>query len=503
MSTQTANPETAEAVTDGTTVYVMPDPAGLGATLERAVSVADRAPRHVVVCGPRPGAGKSGAMAWASEQGAWFQTRAPHITRSSFRGGYARDGITVHVSRVEPWFGDVLPGDAADAMRVLRHVCAKVDVRPTGTPGQTGRRMLEQMWSRSGASFPECPAPVAELLRDTSGQGRFQLFARPDDAGAVLVGVDARFQYGALAQLELPTGVPFETTDPDPYAPQWCEIEFEPVDVAGVGLLPVKGLGGWHYPIDGGPHRTWASGAEIHLAREHGYRITVRRAIVWPNKSRTLAPFARLLATQRDRIESLPLPEGVRSAARSGLRAILVQTVGALHGRNGASSVCVASATQTEGASFVPRPEWSTAIYGLARSRLAGQMIAQTAPVVACALDGFYVAGEPVVPADDGAAGRWREVGRWGAWSNLRTLADVYAVRESEPVPSPEPVEPEPVRSGPRTCRLCDRPVFGADVHPCCEMNDHAKPCPACEASAGRRRQMGESVATDPRRWSA
>jgi hypothetical protein len=423
-----ANPE--PVVIDGSTAYVLPDPAGLGPTVERALAAGDSNVRHVAVCGDRPGAGRSGAAAWASERGRWFLTSEPHITRSAMRVQLAADGRRVQVTRVEPWFGvGVDPESAAGGMRVLRNATMKLGVRPVATPGRTGRMMLAACGLEEWAPVP---APVADILRSTTGQGRFELFEAARTGGPAIVSVDARFQYGALAQLELPTRSPviIDGEPADEYAPSWCEVEFSP-NGGRVGLLGVNGLGGWSWPTDGGPHRTWCAGAEVHLARRAGYRVTVRRAIVWPVKARPLAPWARLIVNQRDRIDALPLPEGVRDAARAGLRAILVQTIGALHGSAGASPSVFASAEREGGASVV-HPEWSTAIWAAARTRLARVLLEQTAAPVACALDGFYVAGEPVIAVDDGKAGRWREVWRGGAFEPMRSMSDLYALKAGD-----------------------------------------------------------------------
>lgn len=416
---------------DGGTAYVTIDPSGLGATLEQVP--AGVGVRHVVVCGPRPGAGKSGAVEWTANRGPWYLTGTPHVTRSALRVNVAREAgkYQVHVSRVEPWFGELVePADAAEAMRFIRGVCAEVGVRPFGTPGQTGRRMIEAQWGDRRYLAP--PAGVADLLRSTSGQGRFELFPAAAAGGVELVGVDARFQYAALAQLELPTGAPVELAgEPGEYAPSWCEIEFAPA--GALGVLGVAGRGGWQYPTD--PSRTyygWCSGAELQLAREVGYRVTVRRAIVWPARTRTLAAWSRLIVRERDRVERLPIRAGVKAAARAGLRAIVVQAIGSLHGRTAPAPPSVsASADMEGGAGAFVHPEWSTAIWSAARVRLARRMLEQSAPLVACALDGYYVAGEPELPIDTRAPGTWREVWRGGQWAPLRSMPELYALREA------------------------------------------------------------------------
>jgi hypothetical protein len=411
-------------------VYAWCDPAGLGSTVDRALDAAPASSR-VVVCGPRPGAGRTGARTWADQLGGWFPTKPAHVTRSALRAELARDGQTVSVSRAEPWFGvSTTPADAAGAMRVIRHVTLQAGVRPFGTPGQTGRRMLAEMWAAAGAEWPTAPAGVGDVLRSTSGQGRYQFVPEHAGGGAELAYVDARFQYGALAGLELPVGEPVERAGelPDEYAPAWCHVDFTPPAGCALAVLGVYDEHGWQWPTSG-TWSTWCAGAEVHAARGAGYRVKVRGSIVWPGRARPLGAWSRLVVRERERVAGLPLDAGVRDAARAGLRGIVVQAIGSIHGR--ASTVPVgdasASSTRTVGA----HPEWSTAIWAAARVRLARVMADQRAPIVACATDGFYVAGAPVIPPDDGRAGRWVEVWNCVDWPAVGSMTELRALRDA------------------------------------------------------------------------
>ncbi len=417
---------------DGTTVYTLADPAGIGATVDAAGPAA----RHVVICGRVGGA--ASARAWIESTGQWMAAGAPYVGRNNLRASLIGGGRSVTVSSVEPWFGVVEPETAAGAMRYMRHVCAAYGVRPARSPGFTGQRLLAATWEKSGRDWPTVAPDIADLLRTTSGQGRFEVFGANAGGGPLLVGVDARFQYGALAALELPSGVPVELAagvEPDEWAPSWCHVEFQPA-AGAVGLLGVDvgGRHGWSWPTFGGPFTTWCSGAELQLARRGGYRVRVLRAIVWPERSRPLATWATFIGKEREHVEQLPLPAPVIAAARAGLRAMLVQAVGALHSRPSAPGRFVSASVDINrpGAGSFFHPEWSTAIWAAARCRLASRMTEQTAPVVACALDGFYVAGEPVLPADNGKAGQWRETSRRGQWPAVRNMSDIYQLKGAE-----------------------------------------------------------------------
>ena len=424
---------------DSSTVYVMPGDS-LGEALDVAAAAAPDA-RNVMICGDRPGAGRSGAETYVGAAGRWWPVDSTRVTRYNVRGKFATDGGRVlTVQRAEPWFDvGVLPGDAAEAMRYVRGVCADFGVRPGGTPGSTGRRMLAESWRRLDHQYEPCPDDIATILRDTSGQGRFEVFPHAANGGDRLAYVDARFQYGACAATELPCGVP-EMIDgecADQYAPTWCEVEFVPC--GDVGVLPFRMGKAWEWPTGPGPYRSWCSGAELHLARKVGYTATVLRSIVWPGRGLPLASWAGVISRGRSRIDELPVADGVRSAARSALRSILIQTIGGLHGRNDSANVTgvpFASANETDltkrpadrsGVSQ-SRPEWTVAIWSLARTRLAKIMLGQRAPLVACTLDGFYVDGVPSVNGDNGKPGTFRTVWERGDWSPITSLADVYAL---------------------------------------------------------------------------
>lgn len=429
-------------------MYVMPDPAGLGPTLDRALAALPEA-RSVAICGGRIGTiGQT--RAWSANLGEWNPTGREYVTRDVLDVRAERFGHEVRARRVSQWFGDVRPAAAAEAMRIVRGVTVKMGTRPGGGhPSNTGAAMLARHWERTGQHYPTCPPEVAELLTSTSGQGRFEVMpaAAADGVYPQVVRVDARFQYAAIAGCELPIGEPVEVVGelPDPYAPSWSEVRWTPADGLPFGLLPVLFPGdaetgrrkGWQWPTSG-EHVGWVSGAELHLARQHGYRVEVVRSIVWPGKGKPLRAWSKLLADQRARVGELPVDPETRAAARAALRNILMLTIGAMHrydppqpvitgNRNDWPTEQSPTAAVAGSGSRMSRPEWSTAIYGVARARLAAAMLDQRAPVLGCTLDGFYVGGEPVLPADDGRVGRFRVEAR-GQWPEpVRTVPEMFA----------------------------------------------------------------------------
>lgn len=419
----THNVTSGQPAIEGRTVYVLPDPAGLGGTLGRALDALPDATR-IVLCGDRIG-NRAGVLDWIERRGDWCLLRDPYVKRRDLDIEAATpSGRRVRVTSAEPWFGEgCATVDAAEAMRYVRRVCSQWDTYPVGRPFDTGRKLLRSTWERHGHGFPACPPEVAELLTSTSGQGRFEVFP----AGAPEVGVypaiwsvDARFMYASCARSELPVGDPVEVkgAPADPFAASWCRVRWTPAEGLPIGLLPYHDEQRWRWPTFGG-WEGWCSGAELHLARQHGYRIEVERSIVWPSRSNApLRAFAELVDRHREKLTALPLSPGAVEAGRNALRAVLIGTIGSLH-----QTATIAPVDSSErmmkprrepdpdaadsagvGLSFV-RPEWTTAIWALARYRLARVMLDQTAPVIGCTLDGFYVGGRPVLPEDRGRAG--------------------------------------------------------------------------------------------------
>ncbi len=420
----THNVTTTQPASEGRTVYVMPDPAGLGVTLARALDTLPDASR-VVICGNRVG-NRAAMLAWIEQRGDWLLLREPYVKRRDLDvEAVTPGGRRVRVTSAEPWFGEgVEPAHAAEAMRYVRRVCSSWDVYPIGRPFDTGRRLLRSTWERHGHGFPACPPEVAELLTSTSGQGRFEVFpaGAPEGGGVYpsIWSVDARFMYASCARTELPVGEPVEVAgEPaDPFAASWCHVRWTPADGLPIGLLPFHDEGRWRWPTFGG-WEGWCSGAELHLARQHGYRVEVVRSIVWPSRSNApLRAFSELVDRNREKLTTLPLPAGVIEAGRNALRAVIIGTIGSLHACYGHGvdssermmkprrepDPVAAEHSAGVGLSFV-RPEWTTAIWALARYRLARVMLDQTSPVIGCTLDGFYVGGRPVLPEDRGRSG--------------------------------------------------------------------------------------------------
>lgn len=397
--------------------------------------------------------------AWVDASGEWAPLARPYIGTTALSVKVGAYGREVELRRASSWFGpEASPDDCAGAVRHVRHAVGKVGARVKATPAHTGLAMLSAIHLASGHVYEPMTGDVQTALRSTSGQGRFELFPRAAKRGRTLVKVDARFQYAALCSAsELPVGDPDEVRgEPDEFARGWVEVEFAvPRDGPPIGLLGVYEGGHWSYPTTG-KHRTWCALAEVQLARRHGYKVRTLRGYVWRHKARALARWSNHLTRERERVSGLSVPTGERDAARAALRSILVQTVGMMHGRDARSTGTVDTPQEIpDDASAIRRlsdgrwtfetsrpalnriadshPEWTVQLYALARVRLATQLLRQPATkLVGCALDAYYVAGEPALDDDDGRTGRFRTAGRYPSFPAMATLRDLYTATKAE-----------------------------------------------------------------------
>jgi len=171
------------------------------------------------------------------------------------------------------------------------------------TPGRTGllawRRLQEARKGAVGGVWPTLPPELQAVIRETSGQGRFECCCKAVDwvhhirEGRVewtipnLYVLDMTLAYAAGA-INLRSGKEWrhERMGHSPLlahsssAPGWYRVRFEvPDDWRHVGILPVREDGGWEWPTYG-DHDTWASHHEVALAVECGWRVDILECIV-------------------------------------------------------------------------------------------------------------------------------------------------------------------------------------------------------------------------------
>lgn len=329
------------------TIFLHTDGLDLATLLARAHR--DSA-RRVYLVGQRPGGDAAGFTSWAlaSLPPSWQPDTAGHYLADTSRPvlRYVHDdGHQVEVLRVAAWIGegDYTRTQASDALALLleqlRTEWADPSIELRTSPATTGRDLFQRSIP-FGVSYPTVDPEVGQLLRSTSGQGRWQHFG-PPTAGATVprvVGYDMRFGYAGLVGA---VGVgPAEHHDGDrftgrEYEPGWYRVRFTaPDDWRHIGLLGVRTDDGWRYPTRGA-HETWAHGAELHLATRHGWSFEVVESICW-ERGRPLETWRDKLVAVRDRLAGLvragEVDVATATLAAGAARMLVLHTIGAFHG---------------------------------------------------------------------------------------------------------------------------------------------------------------------------
>lgn len=453
MTTEIPSP-----VTEGDTTFTPADPAGVGATLDRHGRAGVR---RIIITGPAPDIAGCRSDAerwrrWLDLAGRNVPLDEPYIGAAALRARYGRDGGTVSVTRAAQWFGESAePAAVAEATKHVRHVAGTVGAVMTGSPSRTGLAMLHATWKRGGHEYRPQDDGVQEEIRATSGQGRFELLDRGRRLGTPrMIALDAEFAYARIAStIELPVGDPVELAAGEwpssAYAPAWLGVTFTPSRDLPFGLLPVREDRGWSWPTRGRKLSSWATGAEVAIARQHGYRIRVERGYYWPTKRRVLGTWAETLMRHRRRVLDLPLQPGVADAVRTATRNIAIQTIGILHGRDATEQRTVIDPREIPDDALAVRrerdgawryelrapvarragdshPEWTAQIWGVARARLARQMLVNGPRVIAVALDSVMLDHDPH-PDSDKVPGEWRVTKRAGRGGPFTSMSGVYA----------------------------------------------------------------------------
>lgn len=431
-----------------------------------AKAVAEGA-RVVHLCGERPGGGADGFARWRAEGLGDFEPRPEgHYLRDllvpvlRYQGG----GAKMDIRSVGEWFGDhtdATPAEAESAFDIMREVLARrVDGAVMwASPQATGTDLLLRTLP-AGREWAPLDRALQDEIRTTATQGRVETWPACPSlvAGGTtsfsiprLVEYDGRFMYSALCA-ELPEGDPVGGQGwPDPDALGYLPgtdpvmvrgrflVEWRaPADWRHVGILPHLGAEGWTWPVSRKWMRGWVDGAELLVAVRWGWEVRVKRHVCWPRPQGggPLKAWAATLVEARDHARLF----GGRPSelAQAGLRAILLTTVGVLHGRAhthtkvGDEPEPGAKRARMEGGQWVwqtdarkveaarpefAHPEWSAAVWARCRARLldargakgerTGALHVDPASIVAFSLDALYLTDDPGW-TDDGRVGRLR-----------------------------------------------------------------------------------------------
>lgn len=398
---------------------------------------------------------------------------AHHLDHETPVGRYTNgEGRRFEVRRAAEWFGagDYTPAQAAAGWHALTTALAEAvpDLRPLASPGATGR----EAWLRS-RSFdhgqpitpPQVSAEIAELLRETSGQHRIELFAepanRPDKATDQLWLLDGRLMYAAcMRELGAGPATMLDATDAerlfdlDPYARARYQVRVTiPAWWEAAGILPLKSgddaRDGWEYPHEAGrTFTTWADAAEVWLAAYQFKWPTTFLAGMMFTPGRPLDTWAARLLRAVDKAGASADPAA--PLVRAGVRWMLLHSIGAFHSTGRTETTITPNpmtrpagdgwgAPSTENyaavwrrripldgrAAAMSHPEWSAQVWGRARARVlwaptavkgtyAGALTIPGAQLVSIYGDAVMTTRRPEWAApdyDDGKPGRLRVKG--------------------------------------------------------------------------------------------
>jgi hypothetical protein len=296
----------------------------------------------------------------------------------------------LEVATAAAWFGSARLGfhQARAAWELVAGALGRAEPKLSAlmkSPAATG----QNLWALSMPGNLD-PAPVeaeiAEEIHRTSGQHHIEhLVAGPSfsdhpdclplidpaqgsEGIEAFAYIDGRFMYAGLCN-ELAVGPGRRLRgieahylfEESPYAPARYHIRFTvPHGWNHLGIWGVQVPGsasGWYWPNrPGATAQTWVDAAELRVGVAHGWvpdtfveavQFTAekpalrgeRRAVA----ARPLDTFAERLANARAAVEIAEVDAAVKAAARTALRAILLETIGAFASRGRRSTVTVSS----------------------------------------------------------------------------------------------------------------------------------------------------------------
>jgi hypothetical protein len=204
-----------------------------------------------MACGKPPGAEQLSQLALSPPPPGWVLDADPYLVGEQPKLVWRLEEgrRTVRLYRAAAYFGeDASRATCAEAWERLEGALrGRYGTPAAGTPGTTGRWLLGNTWGRAGRWWPTLGPELAQLIRESSPQGRFELYPAAAAGGSRLYKYDARLAYVALAQqCELPVGEPqlVSRFTGDQWAPSRWHVVFQaPSRWHGVGRVSVPGTG--------------------------------------------------------------------------------------------------------------------------------------------------------------------------------------------------------------------------------------------------------------------
>jgi hypothetical protein len=255
------------------------------------------------------------------------------------------------------WFGPLTDeGAAAIAFDTLNdQIRRRFGVPLYRSPGLTGALV----WKRNyGEGWQPLPMEFQTLIRNTTGQGRFEVTACVDPLPALYC-LDLRLAYAAGAA-SVQSGQEWRYEErtaggwidggmegkwPDEvrgfrgWQPARYQVIFHPPEGwSHVGILPCRcsKLEGWHWPKEGNG-TAWADAAEVRLALAHGWHVEVLARLTCAPQAKSYPYPLRTWVTNLLRLrDDLAGPPSFSSNPadwggelyRTAIRAMILQAIG-------------------------------------------------------------------------------------------------------------------------------------------------------------------------------
>src|SRR6266852_1546632 len=377
---------------------------------------------------------------------------------------YIKGGFTIDLYCTGKFFGEYknlanIRNAYFELEEILQHKFKLKTFKFYSTPANAGRELL-------CASLPfdheykRLPDDLLELVQTNFGQGRIQVMSPKHDTlpdGLYLN--DGIWMYAACLN-NLPTGEPVHDNVNEfahviirsgpragqvyPHVPGFYRVQATvPTEWNHIGLLKAAMRSkdyNWQYPNEPGQtFESWATALEIATAINHNWEVEILERIIFPNKqTNPLEVWGRKLVELR---ESLGGDSEIIELMRYAIRSIMLQAIGSLHRlRNFEDRVIydheppptnprqwtTIAQDDSVGSRTIRRryepsdydkafnhPEWTGAIWGNARARLANFILDFNIPyddIVALSTDCVWTRSyhESVDAECDGKRGSFR-----------------------------------------------------------------------------------------------
>jgi hypothetical protein len=376
-------------------------------------------PRTVYLCGGDSSATTPPVSWWHEPLASGWALRGWHNAADRRTGVYEREGISIDLRMAAPWFGASAaaldPVACLDAWRLLlrqlrgafgNQLCLLT------TPAMTGLEALEASLPY-GVQVETLPDELRDFLWGITTQGRRELFAPFTRTVTALSEIDARWMYAACLH-HLPTGPVLRDNCHEfaGYTPGVYLVQATvPTAWNHIGLLPDLGtLQSEEQTVY--PRRprqrfwSWASGAEVLLAQQHGWRLRIHQRILWPETEQR-PDVAKIWITKLRALREAALHQGMASSdlAAGAYRHLVLDVVGRWYSRDREEHGILPFDRLNElPAGAIPHierdersqqdvilwsrwaplradllkyshPEWSATVWGRARARLAAEAL--------------------------------------------------------------------------------------------------------------------------------